>query len=479
MRKLIVLLLLALIFLCGCQVGEPVRTESETAQTTLPITGLFPTEMPVEETIPPIDGTPIFETVKEQVLSAKNWVLSYSVETVWSLGDASIRDAYTGKATVMNPGKDTMLAVVEEDLAYGTYRESYVSGSCYVRSGSSIFRGNVDGELFLEGLVPAVLMDLRNYAAVEAVEKGNGVTLVFGEALALESWLRAPENAELVSVTASAEVDENGALIQNAYEAVFTVDGKQCRKTVVVEISTPEELKNGDLNPDIFDNCTLLEDIRVPRMLLRTVGAVFSAQSMEAQVSETIRSEVLSYLYEKSSQVTLTEEEDQLSAMVESDLTVSDHRGTVSHTNLKERFRFNVYSSWQGDEEPTYNPRISAQTMRQYCEDIVLSGLLATKYLNNAVLSADSGRLILTLAGNDRFALDMMEHISGILQVDLDAQSGFTRTTVKRAVVVLDEATLLPERMELEFERLHTLNSVTYKSSYVLTEQMQLLAASE
>lgn len=463
MKKRILLPILCLTaFLFGCTSPEPAPVET--------------TQL---ATAPTIDGAAAYHAAREAVLEADNRVLTYGMSTVWTQGQQRVTDSFTGTASLAGCLGDALTAVIEEDLSYGSYRESFDAGVSYIRSGSSVFRGETSSEAFLQRQMPAVLLDDGLYREAETLQDGAQWRILFSGAAGPESWADVPQDARLLSASGEAVLDADLALVKTGYTLSYEIGGRVCTVTAQVQVSTPKELNLEDHFQDRFDNCPLLADIRVPRMMLQTVGKIFSATGFEAEISESIHSEILNFTHNKESSINISGKDAGMDAAINTHLVVSDYRGEVSNTQMGEVFAEGRYSSWINGGNHAYDPSVTAQQVRQYCEDLLLSGLMASKYLSDATLTQGEEEMVLTMNASDMFAADIMAHLTAVLQADLDSRATSIQTPEAQGYLVLEEGTGLPTAMGIHFRRNHTVDNVTYALNYDLTETLNLFPAAE
>ena len=118
------------------------------------------------------------------------------------------------------------------------------------------------------------------------------------------------------------------------------------------------------------------------------------------------------------------------------------------------------------------NGAVTAQAMRQYCEDTVLSGLMAVKYLQEVHVQRDRQTLHFVFTGNDSFCRDLMAQLTQVLQVDLDAKAQNAQTQQAGGYLTVDPETGLPQTMGMYLERDHTIDDVSYHLVYKLDENL-------
>lgn len=437
------------------------------ADTTVPSTA--PTQ-------PPLSALEQYELAQVEINGADNLILTYTISEDRRINGDSYTETVSGSASFSNVGQDSMTAVVEESLQYGAYdsayTEIYCEGAAFVQVNDSYFSASLTAQEFVDRQLPAVLLDGSLYASVSAQHQEDTTVISFTDAAGLENWMEGAGEAELIYAEGTAILDSTGTLVQTAYQAEFIWGAARYTCDVTVRVTAPKSLDLGARHSEHFQNSPVLADIGVPKILLKVVGDVYSSQSMSCDALEAIYSEAIPAAYTQKSKYYLTGSEETLKAGAEYVITLSDYRGDISTKTQVDSFQDGVFTTVSNGGKPVQQTEVTAQAMRQYCEDAILSAVFAPKYLSEAVLRDDGDHYYLELQGNDAFASDLMTGIVQFLQADLDAQAEAFKTTEAGGYVTIDKATGLPVSAGLSFVRLHILDSVLYQLTYRLDQTL-------
>ncbi len=432
-----------------------------------------PAPAPTTTTVPAVPATELYLAACQALGEAENLMLTYTCQTTRTVGSNTFTDAVSGTASFADIGKDTMSAYIEETLDLGSYRcsyaESYADGTAYVSVNGCSFQADLDPGAFTARQLPAVLLDAQLYGSIRAVAGPDTTTLYFEAPTALESW--AASGAALLAASGSATLSSAGQLMQSQYSASYQLGETVYQTEVTLRVVAPKAI---DLSskPLVPASATALADLDAPRQLLQVVGAVYSAQALTCQTQETIVSQALPLTYQQTDRHTLSGFGDDLYAEVEAQTSLLDRRGQVSGTHQLEIFADGVHSVSVDGAAAVENPQTTAQAMRQACEDAILSGLFAAKYLENATGKVAGTEYRLEFQGNAAFQQDLMNNLSLFLQTDLDAQADSFETTLAGGYLVMDITTGLPTEMGLHFARTHTLGSLRYELTYELAQSL-------
>lgn len=453
--------LLAL-FLCNCS-HTPGESPSHTSD-------------PTTET--PLTAAQQYANACRAIDEAEHLLLTYNMSEVRKVNGAPYTKSASGTATYQNIHQASMTAVVEENLKYGTYEntyeEFYCEQSAYVLVSNCVFSTPLTVSAFVDRQIPAVLMAEELYGSIVAEPGETGTLLTFSQPTKLESWLSPGETATLVSASGIATLDFNGALTQSSYRAVYQYRGVEYVYDITVKVTVPKALDLSGRHPTHFEDSASISDIRIPKLLMQVVGDVYSSETLSCDAVESIYSDAIPVSQDRLGHYEVSGTGATLSAKMVHTITLSDYRGDVSTTTQEHLYQNGAFTASINGGEPTIQPQISPQVVRQSCEDAILSSLFATKYIQSATLQEDDTYYRLTLSGNDTFTSDMMVGITHFLKIDLDKQCDSATTSDAAGHVVINTATGLPTAMGLFLNRWHTINAVPYQLTYRLDHTIVL-----
>lgn len=434
-----------------------------------------------ETTAPPTTTVPAPTTPPEQryaearaaIEDAKNLVLAYTISEERVIGENRFTKNVTGEASYSNINRTQMTAIVEETQDLGVYScqyaEAYCKGKAYAVVNDLRFSAALTSKEFVARQIPAVLITEELYETVES-EPGEDTTLIrFSDPVALESWVG---DGELISASGAAVLDSEGHLLRTEYRAEYATENVVYTLQMTVSVQAPKTLDLSAVHIAHDQESIPLTELDAPRRLVQTVADVYAAQTLRCEMTEIIDSEAIPLRYSQETVLSFRGAAETLEAETSYTVSYTDYRGEVTEKHQAEWFRDGAYTLSVDGGEPTGNSDITATAMRQYCEDTVLSGLFAMKYLKDATVQADDGTIRFTFAGNDDFCADLMLQLSGFLKVDLDAQAQSMETLTAGGYLTVDSETGLPTAMGMYFSRYHTMNSIRYKLSYSLDERL-------
>ena len=431
----------------------------------------------------PLTAAEQYANACKAIGEAEHLLLTYNVSEVRNVNGAAYTKSASGTATYQNIHQDSMTAVVEETLKYSTYEntyeEFYCDKSAYVLVGNCIFSTDLTVSAFVDRQIPAVLMNGALYESIVAEPLETGTLLTFSQPTGLERWLSPGETATLVTASGTATLDSDGNLTQGAYHATYLYQGVEYVYDITVKVSLPKALDLSGRHPAHFQETIPISDIRIPKLLMQVVGDVYSSETLSCGAKESIYSEAISVSQDRLGNYELSGTGAALNAKMAYTFTLSDYRGDVSTSTQEYLYQNGEFTVSLNGGEPSLQPQISPQTVRQSCEDAILSALFATKYIRSATLQEEDGHYRLELFGNDTFIADMMVGITQFLNVDLESLCDSALTNEATGYVVLDSTTGLPTAMGLSLNRQHIVNTVPYQLTYRLEHTIVLSGMEE
>lgn len=454
LRPFFLAVLVALACLSGCSRQEPVPTTTEAP--------------------PAPPAADAYIAACQALESAPNLMLTYTRETTRTVGNNRFTEAVSGTASLANIGKADMSAYVEETLELGSYRcsyaESYADGIAYASVNGCSFQSALAPAEFTARQLPAALLEAGLYGSIRSEAGPDTTTVFFTDPQSLEAWV-APDG-KLLEAFGSAVLSSAGQLMSSQYAASYQQGSAVYETKVTLQVVAPKalDLSSKPLVP--AQTSASLETLDAPKALLQVVGAVYSAQELTCHTQETIVSQALPLTYQQTDRHTLSGFGETLQAEVEAQTQLTDRRGQISTKHQLEVFADGALTVSIDNATPVEKPQITAETMRQSCEDAILSGLFAPKYLQNATKEVAPGQYRLEFQGDEAFQADLMKNIANFLQTDLDAQADSFETATAGGYLVVDTATGLPTAMGLHFARTHTLGPISYDLIYELAQTL-------
>lgn len=433
-----------------------------------------------QPTEPQLSATEIYNTAKEAFLSAPHRILTYAMSKHRTIAGQTYSEQTAGTASFSDYGKDTMIAVVEEDIRYGTvtgeHLLSFCNGRAYSRISGCTFGADMTVQEFIETQLPAAILNEALYENIALTRNADGYVITFSEPQGLETWVPQVDSAQLTSASGTATVNAAGTLVETSYQAEYIYEGLPFSLDMTMQYATPAQLELSALHPEHPDDYVILSCLEAPKLLLRSAGDIFASKVISATAEETIYSQIIPLTRQKVSQMYLSGAADTLSAKLSNAITIRDYRDQPNTTNQSYLFENGVCTGSVDGGTPTIQAGITAENMRTSIEDSILSALFATRYLFDATMTDDGDVYRLDFAGNQAYCSDLIRDLSAFLNLSLEGATSY-KDTQASGYLCIDKVTGLPVAMGMYFTRTHMFGEIPYVLSYQLDQTIALSPA--
>lgn len=432
MKRLIALLLCAALLLAGCGTGPAQPTES--------------------------DAGTLYARAAQELERREALTLTVTIQRDMLAGT----DAFTETTDQTIAIRDGAVSVTEQCRSGSqklTTYETFVDGTAYMAVGGGLaintndFRAPMTLEEYLSAYVPAALLDGALYR-VEQTDEGFAFT---GETLEPWAGALAPEGVE---VSASAQVDTNGAITGYTYQAAYTDSGTQVTLRVTTRVSAgPGETITAPEEPEGYAPVESLDPIRI---LDRSRNLV--QQLNEADISGQRQIDSLASGWERTCTYhdTLSGEGEALRGMT--DTRMYHYDGINDEVSFDEhyvcRYEDGVGTLEDNDGRSVPRSGINEAWITGSVRDYGLSMLPSRGDLEQARLSDLGGYWLLEYTGTEKAGRTKSNELTAELYLEekaLDEVSTDQFLTVYEGSVLLDKATCLPVLTGLDYEYCFTI----------------------
>lgn len=414
------------------------------------------------------------------VYSAGDLMLHYTVDRQRQVYGQTFTEKVDGDMTVKNMHRDDMVAVVSERLLYGAletaYKEIFCDGKAYVQVNDSKFALNAGADAYLARQYPVVLIGSDYYEGIYTEKDAAGNTVIhFVEPVVMEPWLRSDSRVQMQTAAGTAIIDPAGVLTETRYSITYVCGEVIYSEMITMQIKLPKELDVSGIHPEHFENCPTIENADALKLLLRSVGDVYSAAAISCNVEEIIDSTAVPMRYVHKSNYSLSGAGEQFFAKADHQVSLTDYRGIPTTTVRQDVFENGAYTSFTNGGDAVEDPSVTGQVMRGFVEDAVLAAVFNPNHIGSISLEVRDSHYYLTFQGNGVFVQDTMTMLNQFLQMDLDAVSEMSETQESSGYLKVDRNTGLPVGMGIKLARKHMLNSVSYDLLYQLDQTLNLL----
>lgn len=419
-----------------------------------------------------------YDKARAALLASPNQLIQYTWSLTRTVGQQEYTESATGTASIGGIGTENLKALLQETLTYGTLRSdhtlTYSDGYAYSHLSGCTFTQPMEAADFLRTQLPAALLDRTLYQTMEVQTTKDGTLFTFTDPSQLESWVNAPSGAQLSHASGTATLDNKGLLVASTYTATYSLGEANYHLDASIRSSTPATLDLSAIQPEGYENVIPLTCLDAPKLLMRAVGDIFTAQNMTCAISETIYSQAIPLLRKRQTTAAISGSGQNMIASLDSTIqaTIYQDQPTLSSQSL--RFEGGICTSAVNDGEPSVQDGVTAETMRTRIEDAILSGLFATRYLAGAELMETEDLYILRFQGNDAYCTDLSGDIGAFLKMDLDGLATSYETTEAAGYLAIHKQTSLPEAMGMSFARTHVFGEEAHQLTYQLDQTLKL-----
>ena len=379
-------------------------------------------------------------------------------------------------------GTSQVASSVKQDVTFGTYSTEYAeyfkAGRAYCAVSGSYFQNkNMTWKDFTARQLPLGLLNADLYNSVTVEEAETQMKLLFTGASRLESWVCTEEDAVLLSASGTALMDAEGNLLQTTYTAQYSLDETVYQVNVTSNIS---EGAVATLDTDlsaITADCPAIDYFDAPRKILQVVGDVYTSQSMTVKYTENLYS--AAYARRRSQTSTFDTYGSGANFMARSMYEVSllDYSNTANVNSEVVTFLDGSCVSSINGAEGVLRPNITAQQMREYCEDSILAALFTPNHILNAEVSDNGEFLSIRFTGNEAFAEKLCNSIYSMFGANLDHYAESFTTPTASGYLCISKRTGLPTALGISLSRIHVIDGVSCALNYQLDQMMQLSSA--
>lgn len=438
------------------------------------------TDAPTEttESIPmEFDGSVLYQEACAKLSSVTDLVMEYELNERRTVGNDTHTRQIIGTDSYCAIGTDAMECVISQSLTYGTYQTDYTeyfsNGTAYAHVNDSVFSCPMDAESFLSRQIPVLLLDSNLYSSIHAVSDANGFLLTFADATVPESWAVPFGPVQQLYSQGNAILDPNGMIQRFSYVIEYLYGGVQYRFEIDTKLTTADRLDLSAIRPSIPQSPVPLTDLDAPKYLLRSVGDLFAAGSISAEITQMLVSEVYTLTQKQQSTLQLSGSGDQLSAFWDTSLTVTDYRGNPATKTQTDRYQDGRLTRIVNGEIQSEQKQ-PAEEIRIRWENQILNSFFALDYLADADITDDGSTFTLKLTGNEAFCDAVAASVRSVIPNDLDSIADSFETGIAAGFMTIDKTTGLPVSMGMEFSRTHMISGVSYPLSFSLTQHLKL-----
>lgn len=405
-RSLSAMLLCALLVcgMTGCK-----KKEEPTVPSTVPTT-----EAPV------LSAGEQYAAAKAAVDSASDLSVRITAQKSTTVGGEMFLETSEQIMSMTGRGSGSMKILLGESINYGDsygaiYQETYADGMLYTLvDGTHRLAGNVDAQTYMNGLIPAVLLDASLYGSVEYTEDG---TIRFSQPTAAESWVL-PEGAAFGNANGTAVIAADGSLEQCTYTVSYDYGSAQ----ITEEITAVVTLKSAEIMvPSDAAKYTKVQDIAAVRLSKQAMGFLKQAKSVSSATTESISSMATGMMRSQNTVVEM-DNRSELSAKVGTNVLLGSYMTGQSQTYLQEeQYSNGMYTISTNGADPVQQPEVTADVISQYCSTNFENSLIAPEFWKDVKIQDMGEQYMVECTFNEDLTAKLRTYISQTMFSDENA----------------------------------------------------------
>ena len=442
------------------------------------------TKPPVETTAPPAevpttaaptepDPSDIYAAAREALDNAAHLSMDVTVTTVTEVaGDEfSQKSAYT--LTYKDLDTEEGVIVCDEKLEFSVHSEDYdaeeaepteirevwYQGNLYVDMDSTYrYQGPMELEEARGRYTPAVLLDAELYGEITT----DGTTITFAAPIAAETWA-APEEAELVEATGTAQLNAEGALEQMTYTVTYIYGPAKVTKTVEAKPLAEAKTVKSPANPDTY---TAISYVDALRLNLVEQAMLLQADSATVSSVESLFSQAAGFMRNQSATINIHGRKEGTKAKIETNIFVRDYSTNESQKHeVEETFLNGKLTTVENKGLPSTTSNVTWEDIRSYVAQQMVAGMVNMDFWKDVTATDMGSVLFLEYTLNDNFGNTIQNSISNMLWNDpsylLSLASDYRNEEVTGYMSV-DKYTGMIVAAGYYYEGIHTIQGTEY-----------------
>lgn len=396
-----------------------------------------------------------------EAISGENYALEVTYEKRVTLAGQTYWESGTHTQDYRHAGTEDFTARVKSTVVYGSdayeadIQETYGGGKVYQKVSDGKFCKEMTAEEFIERHTPVQMLEpaLYTLSANEAE-----TVLTFATATAAEAWC-APEDAELLSASGSAELDGEGKLLKTTYTVSFRYGAAEHTMTYT---AIPTEMGRDPAVPEKADDYVVLDYADAAVFLEHAYGYLSQARHVTSNSYNLIVSAAAGYGLQTGIFIDAYAEGEAYAAKIQNDINAMDYTKNESESyELTEKFVDGKYTASEDGGKETPNSYITQTMVESAVLDKLLEWIVSNEYIADVKFDNAGGTLLMEYTGTEKMAEDICYDICGSIFNDgdllNDLASSYTTDTIE-FYLALDAYSLLPTAVGMLYEGTHVID---------------------
>ena len=371
---------------------------------------------------------------------------------------------------MQNLGTEAFAGIADQTLQIGenTIRivEQYQDGNAYFSVNQGSFTAPMTAESYISRYVPIAALDPSLYQYTALSEHGSCTRIGFAQPAGPESWAM-PAGAEFVDATAIVTLQGLTKLICIDYSICYRYGNTEVTTRVKISPQAGETVSFPRIDAESY---TPLQTIDAPRILEQACGYLLQASQLDAEYAENMDCKAFGISRSNCSNMTLSGTGDDFKAFLKSSIRQVNHsrKGETTETTQAERFQNGTYVVATDGNPLQTDASVTADTMRAYCQDILVSTIALPQYITGARMTQTDSTFILDFTCSEALAEAICSNVCQTLYNTptlLHTLSAAHSTDIMTCYLEVDRYTGLPIRAGICYSAEHVIEGTAYQLS--------------
>lgn len=409
-----------------------------------------------------------YQKALETLSEESDYTLRITIDKNTTINETFFSEQRRQTLTYRHMGTPDMQASMEETSTIGSQstaiEEHYANNMAYFSVNGNCFKGAMTAQEYIARYIPAAPLDISLYEHITAQEKDGVVTIQLSQPSKSESWAL-PDGASMMVASGSVLLDASGALTQSTYDLTYTYGtaSVELAATVLIEPNAGNSVEF----PADTSGYTKLTYLDGPRLLEQACGYLLQSSLLSADSTSSITSHASGIHRVQSSQLHLHTQDSALSAVLDASAAVTDYSlgGETSYYSQQETFLDGAYHIAINNGTPTADSEITSETMRSYCQDLLVNSILLPEYIKDTSLTDLGSVYLLELTASKELVQLMNEHACQTLYDDpsfLTNLSSASQLYDAECYLAIDKYTGLPTASGIRCSSEYTIEDFVY-----------------
>ena len=421
----------------------------------------------------------VFNQAKATLDTAASITLDLTATKTTTVAEDVFSEKATQVLTYSGIGTENAIIALEEKTQFGVhgshsstdgapsavmeYAETWTGGQLYTQlSNLHFYSSTVDAEAATARYTPVILFDTALYGSITSEATETGTKISFAEATGFEAWA-APQDAELVEASGTAQLDAAGALTEMQYTLTYAYGPAQIKLEVQ---SKPQATAKEVSAPADTSKYTAISYPDALRVSMRTPALLEQADDITISGMESMFSQAVGLLMNQSHNLNAHGHKAGTNLKVDTNIYYMDYStGESEEAKQEETYIDGKLTTVANGGLPSVESGLTWQNIREYISTELEKGLPDLDNLKDVTFTDLGSVYFLEYQFNDNFGNTTQNNFCQMLFNDpafLTKLSSKYENKTLTGYLSLDKYTGLPIAAGTQYEGIHTIEGQDY-----------------